>query len=134
MRYRDLVNDFVHRFSETVGAAMQPLDDEGFSSIIRGSATVGINLLEDHGLLVFLAPIMHVPERDQAEFFRRLLELNFLATSDAAFAIDRKTNLVHVRALRALEGLGFEEFADMLDTVGAVADEWDDRLKSEFSA
>ncbi|HEY3353286.1 MAG TPA: YbjN domain-containing protein [Polyangia bacterium] len=132
MSYRDLINGYVQRFSTMIGVEMKPLDDEGFTAIKRGSATVGINLLDDHGLLVFLAPIMQAPERNQAEFYRRLLELNFLTTSDGAFAIDRKTGLVHLRALRGLEGLDFEEFTDMLDTVGAVADEWDDKLKAEF--
>jgi hypothetical protein len=134
MSHRDVINEYVKRFSEMVGVEMQPLDDEGFTAIKRGSATVGINLLTDHGILVFLAPIMQVPERSQAEFYRRLLELNFLSTSDGAFAIDRKTGLVHLRALRGLEGLDFEEFTDMLDTVGAVADEWDDKLRAEFGA
>jgi hypothetical protein len=134
MSHRDLINDYVKRFSEMVGVEMQPLDEEGFTAIKRGSATVGINLLADHGILVFLAPIMKVPDRGQAEFYRRLLELNFLSTSDGAFAIDRKTGLVHLRALRGLEGLDFEEFTDMLDTVGAVADEWDDKLRAEFGA
>jgi len=134
MDYRDLINDYVRRFSEMIGVEMQPLDSEGFTAIKRGSATVGINLLADHGILVFLAPIMQVPERNQADYYRRLLELNFLTTSDGAFAIDRKTGLVHLRALRGLEGLDFEEFADMLDTVGAVADEWDDKLRAEFGA
>ena len=134
MSHRDIINDYVKRFSEMVGVEMQPLDEEGFTAIKRGSATVGINLLADHGILVFLAPIMHVPDRGQAEFYRRLLELNFLSTSDGAFAIDRKTGLVHMRELRGLEGLDFEEFTDMLDTVGAVADEWDDKLRAEFGA
>jgi hypothetical protein len=132
MSHRDIINDYVKRFSEMVGVEMQPLDEEGFTAIKRGSATVGINLLLDHGIIVFLAPIMQIPERSQADFFRRLLELNFLSTSDGAFAIDRKTGLVHLRALRGLEGLDFEEFTDILDTVGAVADEWDDKLRAEF--
>ena len=132
MSHRDIINEYVKRFSEMVGVEMQPLDEEGFTAIKRGSATVGINLLADHGILVFLAPIMQIPERNQSDFYRRLLELNFLSTSDGAFAIDRKTSLVHLRALRGLEGLDFEEFTDMLDTVGAVADEWDDKLRAEF--
>ncbi len=132
MSYRDVVNDYVQRFSQMVGVEMQALDGEGFTAIKRGSATVGINLLEEHGIIVFLAPIMQIPERNQADFYRRLLELNFLSTSDGAFAIDRKTGLVHLRALRGLEGLDFEEFTDILDTVGAVADEWDDKLRAEF--
>ena len=37
-----------------------------------------------------------------------------------------------VRALRRLSGLDYEEFEDLLETVGKVADEWDDTLRAEF--
>ena len=53
-------------------------------------------------------------------------------TADAAFAIDAAKDEVFVRALRRLSGLDYEEFEDLLDTVGRVADEWDDALKREF--
>jgi len=132
MTFRDTLNQFIARFAELAGVEIPPLDEEGYTAVKRGSATIGINLLEEHGLLVFLAPIMRVPDKNQLEFYRRLLELNFLSTSDGAFAIDRKTGIVHLRAIRGLEGLDFEEFVDILDTVGAVADEWDDKLRAEF--
>ena len=37
-----------------------------------------------------------------------------------------------VRALRGLAGLDYEEFEDLVETVGRVADTWDDALKREF--
>ena len=46
-----------------------------------------INVLEDHGVLLFLAPIMPVPITGRETFYRRLLELSFLTTADSAFAI-----------------------------------------------
>jgi hypothetical protein len=75
---------------------------------------------------------MKVPLTGHESFYRRLLELSFLTTSDAAFAIDAEKNEVNVRALRRLSGLDYEEFEDLLDTVGKVADEWDDVLTAEF--
>ena len=62
-----------------------------------------------------------------------MLELSFLTTSDAAFAIDAQKDEVFVRALRRLSGLDYEEFEDLLDTAGKIADEWDDTLKKEFA-
>ena len=38
-----------------------------------------------------------------------------------------------MRALRRLSGLDYEEFEDLLDTVGKVADDWDDVLRAEFA-
>jgi hypothetical protein len=64
--------------------------------------------------------------------YRRLLELSFLSTSDAAFGIDADKDEIYVRAMRRLSSLDFEEFEDLVETVGRVADEWDDVLAREF--
>jgi hypothetical protein len=136
--YRDateMVNDYIRRFGSAVGVELDPLDDDGYTDVRRGSATVGINVLHEHGILLFLSRIMDVP-RDAAAreaFYRRLLELNFLVTSDAAFAIDKDKEAVYLRALRRLSGLDFEEFEDLLHTMASVADEWDDRLSQIFA-
>ena len=135
--YRDaeeMVNDYIRRFGEAVGVELDPLDEDGYSDVRRGSATVGINVLTEHGILLFLSRIMDVPSDDQASFYRRLLELNFLVTSDGAFAIDKDKNAVYLRALRRLSGLDFEEFEDLLHPIATGADEWDDRLAELFPA
>jgi hypothetical protein len=129
---REMVNAYLRRFAERAGTSLDPLDEAGYTQIKKGSASVGINVLEDHGVLLFLAPVMRVPITGLETFYRRLLELSFLTTSDAAFAIDAEKNEVYVRALRRLSGLDYEEFEDLLDTVGKVTDEWDDVLKKEF--
>jgi hypothetical protein len=77
---------------------------------------------------------MDVPPNDKESFYRRLLELNFLVTSDGAFAIDKDRNAVYLRGLRRLSGLDYEEFEDLLHTIATVADEWDDRLSELFPA
>ena len=130
---RTMVNAYVARFGEQAGAAIEPLDGGGYTQVRKGSATVGVNVLEDHGVLLLVAPIMPVPLTGQETLYRRLLELSFLTTSDAAFAIDAQRNEVVVRALRRLSGLDYEEFEDLLDTVGEVTDDWDDRLRAEFA-
>jgi hypothetical protein len=127
-----MVNAYLARFAERAGAPLEPLDDQGYTQIRKGSASIGINVLEDHGVLLFLSPIMPVPLTGRETFYRRLLELSFLTTADAAFAVDAAKDEVFVRALRRLSGLDYEEFEDLLDTVGKVADEWDDALRKEF--
>lgn len=133
--YRDaneMVNDYIRRFGSAVGTELDPLDDDGYTDVRRGSATVGINVLHEHGILLFLSRIMDVPREGREAFYRRLLELNFLVTSDAAFAIDKEKDAVYLRALRRLSGLDYEEFEDLLHTMASVADEWDDRLAQIF--
>lgn len=128
----DMVDAYLARYRDRTGAEIAPLDPTGYTQIRRGSAHLGVNVLEEQGVLMLLAPIMEVPPLARERFYRKLLELSFLATADAAFAIDGKKDLVYVRALRRLSGLDYEELADLLSTVGAVADQWDDLLAAEF--
>jgi hypothetical protein len=130
---RTMVNAYLARFATRAGTRLEALDDSGYTQVRKGSASVGINCLDDHGVLLLLAPVMTVPKSDKERFYRRILELSFLTTSDAAFAIDAQKDEVYVRALRRLSGLDYEEFEDLLGTVGKVADEWDDILQKEFA-
>ena len=129
---RTMVNAYLARFAERAKTRLELLDAGGYTNVRKGSATVGVNVLEDHGVLLLVAPVMPVPLTGHETLYRRLLELSFLTTSDAAFAVDAHKNEVVVRALRRLSGLDYEEFEDLLDTVGKVADDWDDRLRAEF--
>ena len=134
---RSMVDAYLTRFGERAGAKLEALDASGYTLVKKGSATVGINVLEDHGVLLFVAPVMPVPKLSPVALealYRRLLELSFLTTSDAAFAVDGDHDEIVVRALRRLSGLDYEEFEDLLETVGKVADDWDDTLKAEFGA
>ncbi len=127
---RAMVDHYLQRFAERSHAAISALDEQGHTTIRRGSASLGVSVVEDHGVLLLVAKIMAVPSRDREAFFRRLLELSFLRTSDAAFALDGDE--VFVRALRRLSGLDYEEFEDLVDTVATVADQYDDTLRQEF--
>jgi hypothetical protein len=129
---RSMVDAYLARFGQRAGSKLEPLDSGGYTLVRKGSASVGINVLEDHGVLLFVAPVMGVPHTGREALYRKLLELSFLGTSDAAFAVDAQRDEVVVRALRRLSGLDYEEFEDLLETVGKVADEWDDALRAEF--
>jgi hypothetical protein len=134
-----MVNVYLARFSERSqlkgedGAPLVPvLDDSGYAQVQRGSAVIGINVLEQQGVLMVFSPIMRVPLAGREAFYRKLLELSFVQTSDASFAVNADQDEVVVRNLRRLSGLDFEEFEDILATVGEVADTWDDVLIREW--
>ena len=135
-----MVNAYLARFASRAtlrdddsGAAITPtLDATGYAHIQRGSATIGINVLEEQGVLMVFAPIMPVPVTGREAFYRRLLELSFVTTSDASFAVNSHQDEVVVRCLRRLSALDYEEFEDILATVGEVADRYDDALIEEF--
>ena len=126
------IDEYLRRFGKERDLDLDPLNAAGVAQVARGSAEVLIQVLEEHGVLLFLAPMMPVPERDAEGFCRRLLELSLMATSDAAFALDKKTGMTYLRIVRRLEGLDYEEFEDLLHTIALVADEWDDKLRLEF--
>lgn len=130
--HKERIDEFLARFAADRGVTLPPLSHEGWTQIARGSATVRINVFEEHGVLLLIAPIMKVPEQNREAFYRRLLELSFLATSDAAFAIDKASDTVYLRSLRRLEGIEYEEFDDLLHTIAVVADEWDDKLRGQY--
>lgn len=134
-----MVNAYLHRFAERAqlvdekGEKLNPeLDEGGFTQIQRGSATIGINVLEEQGVLMVFSPIMKVPVTGREAFYRHLLGLSFVATSDASFAINEPRDEVVVRCLRRLSALDYEEFEDILATVGEVADRFDDELIREY--
>lgn len=128
-----MVDDYLGRYGKRSGLSVHALDSTGYTFVKRGSTGTAVNVLDDHGTLLLLAPVMGVPAGDRERFYRRLLELSFLTTGDAAFAIDAAKDQVYVRALRRLSGLDYEELEDLLDTVGRTADEWDDTLKADFA-
>ena len=134
-----MINAYLARFAQRArlldpsGGDLRPLlDDTGYSQVQRGSAIIGINVLERQGVLMIFSPIMPVPITGREAFYRRLLELSFVTTSDAAFAVNSPQDEVVVRALRRLSALDYEEFEDLLTSVGEVADRWDDALIRDF--
>jgi hypothetical protein len=127
-----MVDHYLRTYSERVGYPLKPLDGDGYTEVRKGSAVTKIFVHDSHGVLMLVAPVMTPPPKERERFYRRLLELSFLTTADAAFAIDNARDEVCVRALRRLSGLDYEEFEDLLATVGQVADRWDDTLRAEF--
>ncbi len=106
------INDFVRRFGEERNLDLAPLDDAGVTRIQRGSALISIHAVTEQGVLLLLSKVMDAPDSGGEALFRRLLELSFLATGDAGFAINKKTGEIYLRALRRLEGMDYDEFED----------------------
>jgi hypothetical protein len=132
--YRAQINEFIARFGSERDISLEPLNNDGMSRVQRGSAVVWIQVLVDKGVLLLLCKVIPVPAANREAFYRKLLELSFLATGDAAFAVDGTSDTVYLRALRRLAGLDYNEFEDLVHTVASVADEWDDELIREFGS
>lgn len=126
------VAELLARFAVERNLTLPPLAEDGTGAIQRGSAVVTIHVLEDKGVLLLLAKVVDAPALDAAKA-KRLLTLSFVETRDAAFALHPQTGDLYLRILRGLDGLDYEEFEDLVHTIGQTADHWDDRLAKELS-
>jgi len=127
------VAELLEQFARERNVTLPPLSADGTGSIQRGSAVVTIHVLEDRHVLLLLSKVVAAPALDERKA-RRLLELSFLETRDAAFAIHPKTGDLYLRILRGLDGLDYEEFEDLVHSIAETADHWDDRLAKELAA
>jgi uncharacterized membrane-anchored protein len=125
------VGQYLERFAHERDLALPPLDEHGVARIQRGSAVVSIHALADQGVLLLLARVADPVGKGDEERLRMLLTSSFLATGDAAFALHPETGEVYLRILRAVQGLDYEEFEDLVHTIATVADDWDDRLEAK---
>jgi T3SS (YopN, CesT) and YbjN peptide-binding chaperone 1 len=106
--------------------------DNGFGwSFQRGSAVIEIFVSQQNGVgyLQVLSPIMHLPINGLLPLYRRLLELN-LQMSNACLGIH--LDVVYVFSERPLEGMDGNEANDIINLVASYADDFDDKLVSEF--
>ena len=108
-----MVNDYLARFGQSVGTDLDPLDAEGFTDVRHGALVIGVNVAIQQGTLMFLARMADLPSSPPADLFKKLLELNFVATGDCAFAIDQQRDAIYLRATRGLQALDYDEFSEL---------------------
>jgi Tir chaperone protein (CesT) family len=116
-----LVNEYLQRFGERVAVHIAPLDNGGFTDVRFGALVIGVNAVVEHGVLLILVRMGPVPEVNKQRLYRKLLELNFLATGACSFAIDDQREAVYLRAMRPLAGLDYIDFASLMENTAAVA-------------
>lgn len=99
-----------------------------------GSVDVFVQLSgkTDDDVLTIWSPVLALPVANSAELFKKLLELNWLTTLEAHFAIAE--DYVNVVATRTLAGITAGEMARSITIVATLADDYDDPLKAEFPA
>jgi hypothetical protein len=99
----------------------------------HGSATVSVSLINrsDFTHLRVVAPVMTTDARvDVLKLYRHLLTLNASEVPGAAFAAYR--NEIQLVAERSTIDLDRGEVADMVTRVREYADDYDDKLVTEF--
>ena len=125
--HRARIAEYLDRFGRERNIVLPPLSDDGVGSIQRGSAVVTIHVLVDKNILLLLSRIAKQPTLDEARA-KKLLAASFTETGDAAFALHPQTGDLYLRILRGLDGLDYEEFEDIVHSIGVTADHWDDKI------
>ena len=126
------VAQYLERFARERNLTLPPLTDDGVGSIQRGSAVVSIHVLAEQEILLLLAKVAAAPALDERRL-RRLLTASFTETGDAAFALHPQSGDLYLRILRGLDGLGYDEFEDLVHSIAETADRWDDTLSAELA-
>jgi len=126
------VAQFLEQFGRDRNLMLPPLSADGVGSIQRGTAVVTIHVMADRDVLLLLSRVAEAPKLDATKA-TRLLTASFVETGDAAFAVHPQTGDLYLRILRGLDGLDYTEFEDLVHSIAKTADEWDDRLKTEFA-
>jgi hypothetical protein len=97
-----------------------------------GSAEVFVQLTgttnEDN--LTVWSTVLKLPAKNEAQLTRRLLEMNWLDTVEARFAIVQ--DQVVVMASRGVADMSASEVSRAITIVAMVADDHDDQLKAEY--
>jgi hypothetical protein len=121
------------------GRGLEPKDQEIAGTegcgwwLTEGSARVYVFVQDAPGgpVLRITSPIVTVPDKNQLEFYRHLLDVNSNLSSCALATSD---NTVLVVAQRATAQLDQAELDDMVWNVAYVADLLDDKLVAEYGA
>lgn len=118
----EMVNQYIKRFGKAVNVELHPLDSDGYTDLRHGAVVIGVNAYVERNVLLILARLGKVPAEPCEALYRRLLELNFINTRSCCFAIDEQSQRIYLRAMRPLDALDYEEFADLLETVASVSE------------
>lgn len=124
---RARIAEYLDRFARERNLNLPPLSEDGVGSIQRGSAVVTIHVLADKNVLLLLSRVAKQPALDEARA-KKLLAASFTDTGEAAFALHPSTGDLYLRILRALDGLDYDEFEDIVHSIAKTADRWDDQI------
>jgi hypothetical protein len=99
--------------------------------LFKGSAEVIIHIftIEDTYFIDVRSSVCPIPTTNVLPFYRKILELNQYYVA-VKFYVYKDWTWVSIS--RELVGMSKEEMAFNMNSVGNIADEWDDKLREEF--
>lgn len=97
-----------------------------------GTVTVFVQLTgeTDEDTITVWSPILQLPAKNEEQLMKKLLQMNWLSTFEAHFAIAE--NQVVVVSSRTLANISASEISRIITIVATVADDNDDNFQAEY--
>lgn len=130
--YKEQIEAVIATLAENDSAMFQKNENGHLWRFQYGSVEVFVQLTgeKDEDLLTVWSAIMPFPKQKENELMRQLLEINGSGTFETKFAIIN--DQVVLLTQRIVDGLSPSEISRAITLVASLADEYDDKLKSQY--
>ncbi len=130
---QEIIETVISGLDQSGNPLVNHSDDSSIWKFTYGSATIYVQLTgtQADSTLTIWSPVLTLPVQNPSGLYEKLLELNWLSTLEARFAIFEQQ--VMVLASRTLAGISPGEIARGITIVATLADDYDDALQAEFT-
>ncbi len=130
----EVIETVINSLDQTHSAMVSHNDSGNIWKFKYGSVEVFVQLTgtTDDDTFTAWATVITLPAKNEPQLMRKLLEMNWKTTFEAAFAIFE--NQVVVLSSRTVAELSPGEISRLITVVATIADDNDDALQAEFAS
>jgi hypothetical protein len=130
--YIEIIETVISSLQEDQSAMVSHADGGYVWKFKYGSVEVFVRLAgtSEEDVLVVWSAVLKLPAKNEAQLFRKLMEMNWSGTFEARFAVS--DHQVVVCSQRTLAELSPAEVSRNITIVATIADENDEVLQAEF--
>jgi Putative bacterial sensory transduction regulator len=130
--YIEIIETVISSLQEDQSAMVSHADGGYVWKFQYGSVEVFVRLAgtNEEDVLMVWAAVLKLPAKNEAQLFRKLMEMNWSGTFEARFAVS--DSQVVVCAQRTLAELSPAEVSRNITVVATIANENDEALQAEF--
>jgi hypothetical protein len=132
--YIEIIETVISSLQEDQSAMVSQSEGSHVWKFKYGSVEVFVQLAgtSEEDVLMVWSAVLKLPAKNEAQLYRKLMEMNWSSTFEARFAIS--DNQVVVCSQRTLAELSPAEVSRNITIVATIADENDEALQAEFGA
>jgi Putative bacterial sensory transduction regulator len=130
----ELIETVIDSLDQTDSAMVSHNESGNIWKFKYGSVEVFVQLTgtSDEDTFTVWSTVLNLPAKNEPQLMRKLLEMNWMATFEAHFAIFN--NQIVILSSRTVAELSPGEISRLITVVATIADENDDALIAEFGA